>query len=154
MRLLSSTIASLALAAIALAVSPLSAKAQGDSSGGCSWQCSCEGNACGCTNDGTGRDCTIGGKGCVVTMCDEDQISLLVIAPDGSLVPLPARYAAEREPVGAGKEVKSVQPSTRGWDFVSAGRSVARDCSGLVTRRYYDRAVAADIRKRDQNISI
>lgn len=154
MRLLSSTIASLALVGIALVVSPISAKAQGDSSGSCSWQCTCTGNSCGCSNNGTGKNCTIGGSGCVVTMCDQDQVSLLVIAPDGSLVPLPARYAAEHGPAGTVKDENVAQPSMGRWEFLAAGRSVARNCSGLVTNRYYDGAVAADIRKRDRNISI
>ena len=58
-------------------------------------------------------------------MCDREQISLLVIAPDGSLVPLPARYAAERDPAGAAEDEENVQPSTGRWEFVAVGRSVA-----------------------------
>jgi hypothetical protein len=87
-------------------------------------------------------------------MCDNEQISMVVIAPDGSLVPLPARYAAEPDPAGGVKDENVVQPSTGRWEFVAAGRSVARNCSGLVTTRYYDRVVAADIRKKDRTISI
>lgn len=149
-----SLITGLVLATIALVVCPYSAEAQGESSGTCQWGCLCRGNACGCNSNGSGKDCALGGNGCVVTMCEQEEISLLVIAPDGSLVPLPARYAAERDPAGAGKDDESTQPSTGRWEFVAAGRSVARHCSGLITSRYYDRAAAADIRKKDQNISI
>ena len=155
MKLPISLLTGLVLATMALVVCPYQAAAQGESSGTCQWGCLCKGNACGCNSNGSGKDCALGGNGCVVTMCDQEQISLLVIAPDGSLVPLPARYAAERDPAGAGEEdEKSVQPSTGRWEFVAAGRSVARHCSGLVTRRYYDRSAAADIRKKDRNISI
>lgn len=143
-----------ALATLALVVCPPSAEAQGESSGTCQWGCHCIGNRCGCNSNGSGKDCALGGNGCVVTMCDQEQISLLVIAPDGSLVPLPARYAAERDPSGAENDETNSQPSTGRWEFVAAGRSVARHCSGLITRRYYDREVAADIRERERNLSI
>lgn len=154
MKLSTLAFASLLLATVALVVSPVSAKAQGEASGTCQWGCQCAGRSCGCNSYGSGKDCSLGGNGCVVTMCDNEQISMLVIAPDGSLVPLPARYAAERDPAGAGRDEKSIQPSTGRWEFVAAGRSVARNCSGLVTTRYYDRVVAADIRKKDRTISI
>lgn len=154
MKLSTSSFAGLVLAAIALVASPVSAKAQGEASGSCQWGCQCTGRSCGCNSYGSGKDCSLGGNGCVVTMCDNEQISMLVIAPDGSLVPLPARYAAERVPDGAGKDEESIRTITGRWEFVASGRSVARNCSGVVTTRYYDRAVAADIRKKDQNISI
>ncbi len=143
-----------ALATLALVVCPPSAEAQGESSGTCQWGCLCTGNRCGCNSNGSGKDCALGGNGCVVTMCEQEQISLLVIAPDGSLVPLPARYAAERDPAGDGKGEAITQPSMGRWEFVAAGRSVARHCSGLITRRYYDRATAADIRDMERDISI
>lgn len=153
MKLLPSAVAGFVLAVVTLAFVPLPAAAQGESSGTCSWGCKCKGTACGCNSFGSGKDCSLGGEGCVVTMCDQEQISLLVIAPDGSLVPLPARYAAERDPAGDGKDEENVQPTGR-WEFVAAGRSVARHCSGLITRRYYDRATAADIRDKERTLSI
>lgn len=154
MKLPISLVTGLVLATVALVTCPYSARAQGESSGTCQWGCLCRGNACGCNSNGSGKDCALGGNGCVVTMCEQEQISLLVIAPDGSLVPLPARYAAERDPAGAGNDETNTQPSTGRWEFVSAGRSVARHCSGLITRRYYDREVAADIRDRERTLSI
>ncbi|HET7232137.1 MAG TPA: hypothetical protein VFJ16_19175 [Longimicrobium sp.] len=113
----------------------------------CTWGCMCQGTACGCNSNGSGSSCTTGGSGCVVYKCGAET-GPLVFGADGS----PVRVAT------IGLPARSLSPfgvSVRSrWEYRTAGRSVARHCSGVVVARYFDRGAAAAVRQRQRTLVV
>ncbi|HEX8433385.1 MAG TPA: hypothetical protein VF625_18995 [Longimicrobium sp.] len=138
-------VATIVLAPVgAVALTPSSAAAQ------CKWGCACQGTSCGCNSRGNGADCVASGTGCVVGTCGAEDHGV-AFAPDGSVV----RLASQARPdTTMGAELTPSLGETARWEFVSAGHSVARHCSGIIVARYFDSATAAALRDRDRTLTL
>jgi hypothetical protein len=110
----------------------------------CPWGCYCQSTWCSCNTHGSGSSCQANDSGCIVYTCAP--VKVLGLAPDGSAVRL---ASLEADPARA-----EATPLHVRWEYVSRGRSAARDCSGVVVARYLDHRLAAAVRRRQQTISI
>lgn len=126
----------------AIALTPSSATAQ------CKWGCACQGASCGCNSRGNVADCVASGTGCVVGTCGAEDHGV-TFAADGSVVRLTSEARGD-----SAREADAAPGGTARWEFVSAGHSVARDCSGVIVARYFDSATAAALRERDFVITL
>lgn len=150
-KLISSLALAAAFALAGVAIAPSAAEAQ------CVYGCACQGGACGCNSNGTGDGCTASGEGCVVSTCDDTTIQSVAFAPDGSVVQFASETEGEGANVTSADGVRSLRAQLSGstrWEYVSAGLSVARNCSGLIVARVYDRQAAAAIRQKDRTLTI
>lgn len=139
---------------------PTNAEAQ------CTMKCTCVGTSCTCSSSGgAGGTCSTNGSSCIVTACKPK--------------PQSVSFSLEGLPLSAGSDVanpfviqglfafanfRSLLPDledqlaghvfTGSWETVSPGVGVRKDCTGLITARYYDRRVAEAIRMRQRKIVI
>jgi hypothetical protein len=121
----------------------------------CTTKCECYTSGCGCFSEGgNGCKCSASGGGCFVTACgnqacdqteeDEEDLELVLFAPDGSPVRVAARsdraphataeaaMSGRRAVAGAGN-----QRPFAGWEMSAPGVAVQRNCEGIVIRRAY-----------------
>lgn len=116
----------------------------------CQWGCRCVGDACGCSKIGNGSSCTASGDGCVVVGCEGG----------GDLQPHGVAFSADGSPVfrvdadGGAADGADPLPASARWAETEDGVRVARNCSGAVIARRYGAALAAEIRRREGELTV
>ncbi len=116
----------------------------------CQWGCRCVGDACGCSKTGNGSSCAASGDGCVVNGCSgggDHQPHGVAFSADGA--PVLLRDIEDRAADGAASLLASAR-----WEEGEDGVRVARDCSGAVVARRYAAGLAAEIRRREGELTV
>lgn len=122
----------------------------------CIWKCTCEGQSCGCSrvSPGAGAEqCETGSNGCAVNLCD---ITTFYVAPTGEVF---RRVTAPSSPgVSVGLATATADadsaPPIIGWEEVSPGHLVLRNCAGLVIARYWDNAMLRRLKASSEMLSL
>lgn len=116
----------------------------------CTMRCLCVSAGCGCSsNGGDGSGCSAGGGACFVTTCPLlASLDGAAFAPDGSVLPRQVDTGSASVDASSAQRVErdELPESPLYWETLPSGIAVAKNCAGLVVRRYVQTAQALALR--------